>query len=242
MENWIQEKTVGDHVLLITLNRADKKNAIHSGMMDQLQETMLSVHQKHHIGCVVVTGNGDSFSAGRDIRDLERTQNASLEIKRKHYHRLKAFAQSFEICPVPVIAAVRGYALGLAAGIITWCDMAFMGESAKYGFPEAQKGILPGFSSIGLKKWVPKKVSFELLIGGKILTANEALRLGLVNEVTADEKVLSRALEWAARLTEHGPEKARLLKQYHQMLFAERTELEMDYSLEMMAIAGMLGN
>mgnify|MGYP000915900298 FL=1 len=242
MNEYVKLETRDDHILLVTLNRPDKRNAINSEMIDNLETVMRRLHEETYasIGCVVISGAGGNFSAGRDLKDLEAAAGESLADRRKRYHRLKSFADSFEQCPVPVIAAVEGYALGLAAGIVTWCDMAVMGEQAKFGYPEAKKGVLPGFSSMELKKRVPKKISFELLIAGKILTAREAERLFLVNRVVPDDRVLPEALELAAALVANGAETARLLKQYHQMLFAETSRLEMDYSIEMMAMAGSL--
>jgi len=141
MNEYVKLETRDDHILLVTLNRPDKRNAINSEMIDTLETVMRRLHEETYasIGCVVISGAGGNFSAGRDLKDLEAAAGESLADRRKRYHRLKSFADSFEQCPVPVIAAVEGYALGLAAGIVTWCDMAVMGEQAKFGYPEAKK-------------------------------------------------------------------------------------------------------
>lgn len=226
-------------VALVTLNRSEKRNAINASMINDMIELMSRINHEKNIGCVVITG-GPVFSAGRDLKEIQGAKESSLSLNRQEYRILKKLYQSFEECQVPIIVAIKGYALGLGAGLVTWCDMAIMGETAKYGFPEAELGVLPGVSSLGVKKWVPKKVSYELLILGKILNANEAQHYALVNRVVRDDEVLPAALSIAKSLTQHGSDKSRLMKQYHQNLFSERTTLEMEYSLEMMALSGEL--
>lgn len=238
----VLEELFDNHIALLSLNRCEKRNAINNEMINSLIMKLNALSKNPNIGCIILTGGKCSFSAGRDLKEIQNIKDLTVDEKRNEYRILNELHQSFRESTIPIIAAVNGYALGLGAGLVTWCDMAVIGVDTKFGYPEVDKGILPGFSAIGLKKSIPKKISFEMLGNGTILSSAEAHSLSLVNRVVPEEKVLSTAKELAKSLIKNGTKFSRFIKQYHDSLFSDRTELEMEYAFEMMALSSLLND
>ena len=196
-------------VARITLNRPDVRNAIDQAMVTELHAVLDELETQDHVGALIVTGAGDrAFAAGADIQELkERGQADALRrINAALFRRLEEQA-------IPSIAAVRGYALGGGCELAMACCLRIAGRSARFGQPEVGLGILPG---AGALQRLPRLVGLgrarELIYTGRIIDAEEAERIGLVNRVVEEDEVDSAALELASEIARQGRLAVRMAK------------------------------
>lgn len=197
-------------VLVLTLNRPDKLNALDLGLVDALH-TALDVYElRPDVHVVVLIGAGDkAFAAGADIAQLRdrKAGDALKGINSQLFDRIARF-------PVPVIAAIRGYALGGGCELALACDLRVAGTSAKFGQPETGLGIMAAAGAtwrlatlIGLGR------ARDMLFTGRVIGADEALQMGLVNQVVPDAEVLDAALSVAEMIARNDPLATRMTKQ-----------------------------
>jgi enoyl-CoA hydratase len=188
-------------VLLVTLNAPERRNAIDQQMVDGLHRVLDAHWHDEALAAVVVTGAGDkAFAAGADIAQLrERTSRDALKaINSTIFDRIESF-------PAPVIAAIRGFALGGGCELAIACDLRVLGESAKLGQPEVRLGIIPAAGgTYRLPRLVGLGRAREIVYTGRVVDAQEALRIGLANAVVPDAEVLDRALALANEIAANG--------------------------------------
>ncbi len=189
------------NVLLATLNAPERRNAIDQEMVDGLHQMLDEVARDDSLAAVVLTGAGDkAFAAGADIAQLRaRTaKDALMAINSAAFLRV-------EECPVPVIAAVCGFALGGGCELAIACDLRVLGQSARMGQPEVKLGIIPAAGgTYRLPRLIGLGRARELVYTGRILDADECLRIGLANHVVPDGEVLPRALALAEEIAQNG--------------------------------------
>jgi enoyl-CoA hydratase len=193
----------------ITLNRPEVRNALNLEMVNACARVLDELEPDTGVGALILTGAGDrAFVAGADIAELkERDAVGSLAaINARLFRRIEAF-------PAPVIAAVRGYALGGGCEMTLACDLRVCGESAKFGQPEVGLGIIP---AAGGTQRLPRLIGLsrakELILTGRIIDAEEALRIGLVHRVVPDGDVLAEAETLAKTILEKGSLAVRMAK------------------------------
>lgn len=188
-------------VALITLNAAERRNAIDLEMVEGLHAVLDRLEADEGLAAVVLTGAGEkAFAAGADIAQLrDRTAADALRgINSRVFARI-------EELPVPVVAAVRGYALGGGCELALACDLRVAGEGAKLGQPEVKLGIIPGAGgTYRLPRLVGLGRARELIYTGRIVTAAEAERIGLVEKVVPDDEVVAAALALAEEIATGG--------------------------------------
>jgi enoyl-CoA hydratase/carnithine racemase len=195
-----------ERVGLVTLNRPDKLNALSSALVNQLEHALHELDGDDEIGAIVITGAGErAFSAGGDMAE----QVAALDEDRS-FPRVNASAVVFA-AKKPTIAAIRGYCFGGGALLAIHCDSRIGGEDARLKFHGASYGRAPGGAA--LPRIVGAAKAKELLFTGDEVSASEALRIGLLNQVVAPEKVVETALAMAARIAANSPEAIRVLKE-----------------------------
>ena len=196
-------------VALITLNAPHKRNAIDRAMVDGLHRVFDELIADQKLSGLIITGSGEkAFAAGADIAELKerRALQALQAINSALFKRI-------EELPFPVIAAIRGYALGGGCELAMACDMRVAGESAKMGLPEVTLGIIPAAGgTYRLPRLVGLGRAKELIFTGRIIDAQECLRIGLVNHVVPDGNVVARAQELAAEIAANGPLAVRAAK------------------------------
>lgn len=190
------------YVGIIKINREEKHNSLDVECWLELQKAVRDMNNNDEVRVIIITGNGDkSFAAGADIKWIRdrvpldiygsAVQDVLLEIYRSYK---------------PIIAAVNGYALGGGCELMTVCDIRIASEEAKMGQPEINLGILPaGGGTQQLTKLVGLAKAKELILTGKIVTANEALKIGLVNEVVPHENLMEKAMEVAELIASKPP-------------------------------------
>lgn len=187
--------------VLVTLNAPERRNAIDQEMVDGLHAVLDELQHDESLAAIVLTGAGDkAFAAGADIAQLrERAANDAMKaINSAIFNRIEEF-------PVPVIAAVKGYALGGGCELAIACDLRVIGESAKMGQPEVKLGIIPAAGgTYRLPRLIGLGRARELVYTGRMVDADEALRIGLANRVVPDAEVVEAALALADEIARNG--------------------------------------
>ncbi|HEX6812908.1 MAG TPA: enoyl-CoA hydratase-related protein [Planctomycetota bacterium] len=190
----------GDAVL-VTLNAPQRRNAIDQQMVDALHRVLDEHWHDDSLAALVLTGAGDkAFAAGADIAQLrERTSRDALRaINSGIFNRIEEF-------PAPVIAAIKGFALGGGCELAIACDLRVLGESAKLGQPEVKLGIIPAAGgTYRLPRLIGLGLARELIYTGRMVGAEEALRIGLANAVVPDAEVVDKALAIAGEIGQNG--------------------------------------
>ncbi|KMN35709.1 enoyl-CoA hydratase [Chromobacterium sp. LK1] len=183
-------------VARLRLNRPQALNALNLEMRRQLARHFHAVAEQRDIRAVVLCGAGRAFAAGADLAEL--ADCGSIELMQRQVHKLW---QAIADCPQPVIAAVAGYALGGGCELAMHADIIVAAESAQFGQPEVKVGVMPGAGGTQrLLRAVGKFRALKLLLTGERIGAAEALAMGLVSEVAADEALETRALELAMQI------------------------------------------
>src|SRR5438552_5469683 len=175
----------------ITLNRPEKRNAISTQMMAELQ-TALDQIEKSHARVAILTGNGKAFCAGMDLDMLAAIAKQSPAANQEDSRRIAKMFRRIWSFPRPLIAAVNGPALAGGCGIATLCDFTLAVPEAQFGYTEVRIGFLPAIVSVFLTRQIGDKRARDLLLTGRKMDAKEAHRLGLVSEIIEPDKLLSR--------------------------------------------------
>ena len=173
-------------VLTVTLNRPEKKNAIDTPMIAALLGAIERADLDAEVRVVALRGAGADFCAGMDLNELLASADKTVEQNREAALRFGEIFIRIRKLPKPVVAIVHGRALAGGCGLATACDLLVATESAKFGYPEVQRGFVPAIVMTLLKRTVGEKVAFDLAATGRILSAPEAAELGLVSRVYED--------------------------------------------------------
>ena len=191
------------NTLLITINRPDARNAVNTAVSIGVGDALQQAQDDPEIRAVVITGSGDkSFCAGADLKALSRGENIMHPD-----HPEWGFAGFVEhYIDKPVIAAVNGTALGGGSEISLGSDLVVAASSAQFGLPEVKRGLVAAAGGMfRIVDQLPRKIAMQLLVTGDPITADEAARWGLVNQVVADGAVIDAALALADRITVNAP-------------------------------------
>src|SRR5579862_9027815 len=201
-ENILLEKK--NWIAYVTINRPKVLNALNSATIEELRSVFHELKSDDSVRVVILTGAGEkAFVAGADINELA-TQDAVSG--KKYALRGQNVFNLIENLGKPVIACINGFALGGGCELALACTMRLASENAKLGQPEVKLGILPGYGgSQRLPRLVGKGVAMQHILTGEMITAQEALRIGLVNEVTAATDLIPRAEAIAAKIIANGP-------------------------------------
>jgi len=173
-------------VLTATLNRPDKKNAIDTPMIDALLATLERADLDAEVRVVAIRGAGTDFCAGMDLTELLASADRPVEENRRAALHFGGLFLRMRRLPKPVVAVVQGRALAGGCGLATACDLVLAAESARFGYPEVQRGFVPAIVMTTLKRTAGEKVAFDLAATGRLLTAPQAAEVGLVSRVYED--------------------------------------------------------
>jgi enoyl-CoA hydratase/carnithine racemase len=213
------ETSVDERVALLRLNRPEARNALSPELMEELASELERLDPDPEVRCVVIAGSEKVFAAGADIKAMsERSFAEAL------YHPAASFWKRLAMVKTPLLAAVSGWALGGGCELALACDMIVASETAVFGQPEINLGIIPGGGgSQRLARVLGRQRAMELVLTGRRVDAAEARELGFVNRVTGAEDWLDAALELANAVAKQPPIAARLAKQ--AVIAAEETTL-----------------
>jgi enoyl-CoA hydratase len=205
MPDIVVEERGGDAGLIyVRLNRPAKLNALTRAMLERLAEIFLAFRERADLRAVVLTGAGETaFSAGTDISQLEGLDEAgALETARRGQETCEAI----ELCPVPVIAAINGVAAGGGCELALACHLRLAATHATFSLPELKLGMIPAYGGTQrLARAIGHGRALAAMLAGESLSAEEALRLGLVNRVVAIERLSDEAETLAATLSGLAP-------------------------------------
>jgi len=173
--------SIDRNIARITLNRPDKRNALDDEMIGELRSALHASSEDASVHGVLLTGAGKDFCSGADLAGLQRIADSGVMENIADARRLADLFLEMRRHPRPIVAAVRGRALAGGCGIATAADIVLASESAQFGYPETKIGFVPAMVMAILRRSVPEKRAFELLISGEIIPARTALEIGLIN-------------------------------------------------------------
>ncbi len=194
---------------VVQLNRPKALNALNRELMTELIDALVAYDRDPDIGCMMVCGHDRAFAAGADIKEMANATPATMMTNSfiDLWDRLRQIGK-------PIIAAVSGFALGGGCELAMACDMIVASESAQFGQPEINLGVIPGAGGTQrMTQAVGKAVAMEMVLNGRYLSAEEALRFGLVNRVYPVEVYLEEAIRLANEIAARAPIAVRLGKE-----------------------------
>jgi enoyl-CoA hydratase len=207
-ESMILTEKIGE-VGLVRLNRPKMYNALNSAIVTQVMDAFQGFDGDDEIGAMVITGNERTFASGADIKEMADSSPVDM-LQRGH---IAPFDRILTI-KKPVIAAVSGWCLGGGNELAMSCDMIIASESARFGQPEINLGVIPGAGGTQrLTRAVGKVIAMEMVLNNRTLTAEEALAFGLVNRVVPVERYLEEALRLAGEIAARAPVAIRMGKE-----------------------------
>jgi enoyl-CoA hydratase len=194
---------------LIRINRPKAMNALDRSVMSELTDALRAYDQNESIGAIVIAGDERAFAAGADIKEMAEAGAVDMLLSEP----IELWDQ-VSMIHKPIIAAVSGWCLGGGCELAMACDMIIASETAKFGQPEINLGVIPGAGGTQrLTRAVGKAVAMEMVLNDRRLDAQEALRLGLINRIVPRERYLEEALALAAEIAERAPLAARIAKE-----------------------------
>jgi methylglutaconyl-CoA hydratase len=220
-------------IATLTFTRPDKRNAISPEMIHDLMAALEEV-ESGPAKVLILTGAGKAFCAGMDLEALRSLATAAsgeeaARLSQENSERIAAMFRCIYCYPKVTIAAVNGAAIAGGCGIATFCDFTLAAPGAKFGYTEVRIGFIPAVVSVFLIRQMGEKKARDLLLTGRIVDAQEARGLGMVNEIVPAERLLDRARELAAQLLEVSPTSLARTKR----LLREFAEPDLDRELAM---------
>jgi len=219
--------TYDSGIATITLNRPDKRNAISFEVIDDVLRALQEVETSDAI-VLILTGAGKAFSSGMDLENLKTLIGRSPEQNLEDSQTMVRMFRTLYEFPKVTIAAVNGAAIAGGTGLALLCDFTLAVPEAKFGYTEVRIGFVPAIVSTFLLRQVGEKQARDLLLTGRIFGAEEALRIGLINEIIAPDNLMTRSRELAALLMENSPASLRATKK----LLNDHARAEIDMQIE----------
>lgn len=222
-------------VALITINRPKVLNALSTAVLEELVSVLEDFGARKDVRAVVITGGAEVFAAGADLKAMSEADMLGIlyEPRPQLWQRISDFRK-------PLIAAVNGYALGAGCELVMHADIVVAGETAKFGQPEINMGIIPGAGGTQrLIRAVGKSLAMKMVLAGEFISAAEALAAGLVSDVTLPEASIERALEIAGKIAAKPPIAVEQAKDV--LLNAFETSLEAGLKYERKAFVMLAG-
>ena len=203
LENILTE--IKNEVLIITINRPDKLNALNKQTLEELHETLVNAENDKSIRALIITGSGTkAFVAGADIAEFANfTTKEGQQLSSNGHFKVFNFIENYS---KPVIAAVNGFALGGGLELAMACHMRVVSSNAKMGLPEVSLGVIPGYGGTQrLAQLVGKGKAFEMISTADTITADDAYKWGLANHITPQEELLNKCFEITAKIITKSP-------------------------------------
>ena len=229
-------------IAILTLNRPDIRNAFtHQEMIDEIVDVCQKVQDADSVSVLVVTGAGSSFSAGGNVKDMYKKEGMFSgdpnDVRQNYRKGIQRVTLAFQRLDVPAIAAVNGPAMGAGCDLTCMCDIRIASEKARFGETFVSVGLIPGDGGAFL---LPRVVGFskalELAFTSRVIDAAEALRIGLVSEVTPPERLLERTMEVAAEIAQHPARILRLAKRLFYLSQGRSLEETLELSCSFQAL------
>ena len=200
---------INEHIAIVSLNRPDKLNALNYATLVELKSVFELLKSDENVFVVIVTGSGEkAFVAGADISEINKLNMLDGKKFAEFGQSVFSFIEKFD---KPVIAAVNGFALGGGCELALSCHIRLASENAKFGQPEVNLGIIPGYGGTQrLARLINSGRALEMILTADMIDASEALRVGLVNKVYPQSELQSKAFELASKIASKGQQAIRL--------------------------------
>jgi enoyl-CoA hydratase len=190
---------IDDHVCLIKLNRPDALNALNTELLKELAAALGEAEENEKVRCIVLTGSEKAFAAGADVREM--SEKTFVDAFKSDLFSVET--EAIQRCRKPIIAAVAGYALGGGCELAMMCDFIIAADTAKFGQPEINLGVVAGIGGTQrLTRFVGKSKSMDMHLTGRFMDAEEAERAGLVSRVVPAKKLMEEAMGAAQKIAE----------------------------------------
>jgi len=227
-----------DKIGIIKINRPAALNALNSQTIQELNDAVHELSENPEVRVIILTGEGKAFVAGADISEMkDMNKEEAMDFSRRG-HKVFSFIESQE---KPIIAAVNGFALGGGCELAMACDIRIASDTAKFGQPEVNLGIIPGFAGTQrLLRLVGTAKAKELIFTGNLIDAQTALSMGLVNQVVPADKLMDFVLEMAKKITTKGPLAIKLAKRVIHR--GSRSDFDTGSSFEVEAFGECFGS
>ena len=228
MEYNILKTEINEGIALVTISRPKAMNALNTAFFDEMNSLLDELESNHDVKVMVLTGDGKAFVAGADIAEMvgkdQEAGQAFSKYGQKTFDRIEAM-------PFPVIAAVNGFALGGGCELAMSCDFRIASTKAKFGQPEVNLGLIPGYAGTQrMARLIGKADAMYLLLTADMIGADEALRLRLVQKVFEPEVLMEEVMRIAKNIASKGPKAVRKAKEVTRMglntSFAEGADME----------------
>ncbi len=219
---------IADRIAVVTISRPEALNALNTGFFKELNHFIDDIEPREDVKVLVITGEGKAFVAGADIAEMAHMNPdegyAFSMFGQRTFDRLEQLG-------IPVIAAVNGYALGGGCELAMACDFRIASKYAKFGQPEMNLGMIPGYAATQrLSRLTGMGNALYLILTAETITADDALRIGLVQKVTEPEMLMEEVMKLAAKMAGNGsqavPTSKKVIRQGNAMDFASASELE----------------
>ncbi|MBM04072.1 MAG: enoyl-CoA hydratase [Chloroflexi bacterium] len=200
-------------IAYITINRPERMNALHAPANEEMTDAFNDFNKDPDTWIAILTGKGPkSFSAGNDLKYTNEQNQSSEKFSNYNSNRFGGIDGIWE-CWKPIIGAINGYALGGGLELAMSCDILIAADHSELGLPEGKVGLVPGSGVHRLPRHIPIKIAMGMILTGRRISAEEALNLGLVNEVVPIEDLMDTAERWANEILQIAPLSARASKQ-----------------------------
>jgi methylglutaconyl-CoA hydratase len=191
---------IQNQIAVLTLNRPEVRNALSPALLVALSTHLEALEANPDVRVVVLTGAAGTFSSGADLDNLKNLFNASAEAQKRDSSLIASTMKRLYQFPKPIIAALEGAAVAGGAGLATACDLIVAAENSKIGYTEVKLGFVAAIVSVFLIRAIGEKHARELLLTGKLISALEAHRMGLINEIVPTGTAITRAMELATQI------------------------------------------
>jgi enoyl-CoA hydratase/carnithine racemase len=219
-----------ERVLTITLNRPEARNALNSALLSRLIAELEKGGADPEVGVIVLTGTGDAFCAGADLKEVARTMDDADPFTTAYDRSNQSMRvhQMLPRLPKPVIAAVNGTAVAGGCGLAMSCDLVIAAQSARFGYPEVNRGLVAAMVMVSLSRVIGRRQALDLLLSGRFVPAQEALALGMINQVVPDTELASHVMAYAHEIAAKPATALRFTKD----LYRQVVELDYDRAIE----------
>jgi methylglutaconyl-CoA hydratase len=202
------ENSLDGRSVTIALNRPDRRNALNQSLVHELTNVLKSLYADPRIRVIILTGSGSVFSAGADLATLKQLQDASYEENKADSESLAQLFSTMLSGPKVLVAKINGHAIAGGSGLVAACDVAFASSTAKFGFTEVRLGFVPALVSVLLRFRIKESDLRDILLSGRIFSAQEAKEMGIINQHVHIESLDSVVSEYVDSICRNTSESA----------------------------------
>jgi len=224
-----------EHWAWVYLNRPDRRNALNTELLNELRTALTELESNASVRVVILTGEGKAFCSGLDLEELQGMHQKSFEESLADSRRYADVLKHIYLYPKPVIAALNGPAVAGGCGLASVCDLVVAARSARLGYTEAKIGFVAAIVSYFLVRNVGDKTARDLLFTARHIEAEESYRLGLVNDIVEDSKLLPRVRELSQQLSANSAHSIRASKALLARTLSPDLDEALNYACELNA-------